>query len=144
MSGSRSIIGTIVKNFIQSFKPRQLKGNFAGKDYFGNKYYEIPADPQRGRRKPSRWFEPLDKEEYCQELPAEWEAWLRGRRDFAPTEEELQKNLELMRMKKQNALLIAQEQAAATDKLDKTETLSRPTVPFPKYGEYENYPGEKT
>lgn len=28
--------------FIKSFRIRQMKGNFMGEDYFGNKYYEIP------------------------------------------------------------------------------------------------------
>lgn len=51
-----------------------------GEDYFGNKYYEIPANPSIGKRKASRWFEPADKEAFDQERTAEWDAWLRGRR----------------------------------------------------------------
>lgn len=30
-------------------------------------------DPRRGKRKPSRWFEPIEKNNFEQELPAEWE-----------------------------------------------------------------------
>lgn len=51
-----------------------------GEDYFGNKYYEIPANPSIGKRKPSRWFEPSQKDAFDQERTAEWDAWLRGRR----------------------------------------------------------------
>jgi hypothetical protein len=31
------------------------------------------ADPRRGKRNPSRWFEPIEKNNFEQELPAEWE-----------------------------------------------------------------------
>lgn len=51
-----------------------------GEDYFGNKFYEIPKDPSGARRKTARWFEPLEKDNHEQEMAAEWEAWLRGRR----------------------------------------------------------------
>lgn len=57
-----------------------MKGNLKGEDYFGNKYYEIPADPSGGRAKTARWFEPVDKENHEQEMTAEWASWLRGRR----------------------------------------------------------------
>lgn len=77
---TRDIFKIIFQNFFKSFKPRQYKGNYVGEDYFGNKYYEIPANPSIGKRKPSRWFEPKDKEAFDNELTAEWEAWLRFRR----------------------------------------------------------------
>ena len=53
-----------------------------GEDYYGNKYFEIAANPSIGKRKPERWFEPSgeDKEIFDQERTAEWESWLRGRR----------------------------------------------------------------
>lgn len=76
----RSILKMIFTNFINSFKPRQIKGTYIGEDYFGNKYYEIPPNPSIGKRKASRWFEPIHKDDFDQELSAEWEAWLRGRR----------------------------------------------------------------
>lgn len=76
----RSIFSMIYKNFIASFKPRQINGNLMGEDYFGNKYYEIPANPAIGKRKPSRYFTPVDKEDFEQERTAEWDAWLRYRR----------------------------------------------------------------
>lgn len=76
----RSIIQMIVSNFLRSFRPRQITGNYMGEDYFGNKYYEIPANPELGKRKPQRWFEPVDKDDFEQERTAEWDAWLRMRR----------------------------------------------------------------
>lgn len=77
----RSIFKYIMTNFFNSFRPRQIRGNLMGEDYFGNKYYEIPASARLGKRKPERWFEPAgDKEAFDRELTAEWESWLRGRR----------------------------------------------------------------
>lgn len=76
----RSILTMIFGNLIRSFKPRKIRGNFMGEDYFGNKYYEIPPDPSIGKRKSSRWFEPVNKDDFEQERTAEWDSWLRGRR----------------------------------------------------------------
>lgn len=76
----RSIIQMILGNFLKSFRPRQIRGTYVGDDYFGNKYYEIAANPSIGKRKPSRWFTPADKENFEQERTAEWDAWLRFRR----------------------------------------------------------------
>lgn len=76
----RSVLRMILTNFLQSFKPRQVKGNYMGDDYFGNKYFEIPADPSLGKRKATRWFTPVDKENFEQERTGEWDAWLRFRR----------------------------------------------------------------
>lgn len=81
MSGGRSIFQFIWKNFVNSIRPRQTKGNLMGEDYFGNKYYEIPANPRIGKRRHERWFEPSnDRDAFDRELTAEWESWLRGRR----------------------------------------------------------------
>lgn len=57
-----------------------MTGTYVGEDYFGNKYYEIPPNPSIGKRKASRWFTPVDKEDFEQERTAEWDAWLRFRR----------------------------------------------------------------
>lgn len=60
-----------------------MTGNLMGEDYFGNKYFEIPANPNIGKRRPERWFEPSgDRDAFDRELTAEWEAWLRHRRYF--------------------------------------------------------------
>lgn len=137
---SRDIIKIIFQNFFKSFRPRQIRGNYIGEDYFGNKYYEIPPNPSIGKRKASRWFEPSDKEAFDQELTAEWEAWLRGRRVEPPTKEELVKNLQIMEMKKRNAA----ELDAQYGKKDIDGKLVAPEAEtvgtFPKYKEYEIIP----
>jgi len=42
MAKERGIIRMIINNFINSLRPRQMKGNLMGKDNFGNQFYEIP------------------------------------------------------------------------------------------------------
>lgn len=81
-SNGRPLMKILFQTFINSFRPRQFKGNFMGEDYFGNKFYEIPKDLNRGKAKTSRWFEPPEKENHEQEMAGEWESWLRGRRYF--------------------------------------------------------------
>jgi len=73
MSQTRSVWAKAFRSLLTSLKPRQVRGNFMGKDYFGTKYFEIPADPQAGKRKPERWFLPLEKNKFDQEIPSEWE-----------------------------------------------------------------------
>lgn len=73
---TRRLWSIVLKNFIDSFKPRQLNGTLKGTDYMGNKYYEVPKSSNKQRT--SRWFEPPEKDNFLQEVPAEWEAWLRG------------------------------------------------------------------
>lgn len=77
---SRDVVKIIFQNLWKSLQPRQIRGTYIGEDYFGNKFYEIAANPSIGKRKSSRWFEPKTKEDFEQEVTAEWEAWLRGRR----------------------------------------------------------------
>jgi NADH dehydrogenase [ubiquinone] 1 alpha subcomplex assembly factor 2 len=79
-SNGRPLMKILFQTFINSFRPRQLKGDFKGEDYFGNKFYEIPKDLSRGKSKTSRWFEPPEKDNHEQEMTAEWASWLRGRR----------------------------------------------------------------
>lgn len=69
-------------NFKRSFAPLKREGNLIGRDYFGNKYFEKPARPEIGKRRPERWFEPSENmdENFDKELTAEWESWLRHRR----------------------------------------------------------------
>ncbi|XP_055693187.1 NADH dehydrogenase [ubiquinone] 1 alpha subcomplex assembly factor 2 [Lutzomyia longipalpis] len=100
----RDILKIIFRNFINSLRPRKFQGSLIGEDTFGNKFYEIAADPEKGRAKRARYFEPPGKEEgFDHEMSAEWEAWLRGRRQEAPTMEELVQNLAIAEMKKENA-----------------------------------------
>lgn len=80
--GNKTIFSVVFQNFMKSMRPRQQTGNLMGEDYFGNKYYEIPAKPQIGKRRAERWFEPSSNadENFDNELTAEWESWLRHRR----------------------------------------------------------------
>ncbi|XP_056645559.1 NADH dehydrogenase [ubiquinone] 1 alpha subcomplex assembly factor 2 [Diorhabda carinulata] len=133
---SRSIWAMIIRNFINSIKPRQFRGTLVGTDYFGNKYYEIPADPSVGKRRDSRWFTPPKKDDFMQEMPAEWESWLRGRRKHPPTEEEVMKNVAIMEMKKQNAIEVDAKGGQMTPLTKGYET-------FPKRHEYESVPGKR-
>lgn len=106
-----------------------------GKDYFGNKYFEIPANPSIGKRKASRWFDPPKKDDFMQEMPAEWEAWLRGRRKEPPSEEEVMKNLAIMQIKKKNAI-------AVEAKAGKVVPMKKGIETFPRRDEYETVPGK--
>ncbi|XP_026759082.1 NADH dehydrogenase [ubiquinone] 1 alpha subcomplex assembly factor 2 [Galleria mellonella] len=136
----------VFRNFINSFKPRPIKGNNVGKDYIGNIYYEIPANPSLGKRKPSRWYDPPKGQDFQDPIPAEWEAWLRMRRTDPPSKEEIEKNLAIAQLKKINAAKIETKRLA--------EGGSLPTTPikgpesFPTYSEYhtgdpENHPRHK-
>lgn len=146
MSGpTRSAWGTVFNNFIKSFRTinRQHKGDYKGQDNFGNKYYEIPADPQRGRRKTARWFEPSVKDTYDQEISGEWESWLRNRRAEPPTEEEVTRNLAIAQLKKKNAALL--EAKADSERGHKIDIVDEKGMgSFPKYDEYEMMPGKPT
>lgn len=151
---SRSILATIFRNFVNSLRPRQLQGTLVGRDYFGNRYitinyldflivlfnsdryYEIPPNPSLGKRRSNRWFVPVEKENFQQDMPAEWEAWLRGRRNEPPTEEEVMKNLALMQMKKENAV-------AVEAKAGKKTPLQKGMETFPQRDGLELIPGKE-
>ncbi|KAJ9582042.1 hypothetical protein L9F63_003625 [Diploptera punctata] len=138
----RSILAYIFRNFINSLRPRRISGDLVGKDYYGNKYYEIPPNPKIGKRKASRWFVPqtTDKYDFIHEVSPEWEAWLRGRRKDPPTEEELSKNLEIMKQKQLSAKEI--DKSLSASKQDVVEKESKGMESFPKYDEYEVMPGK--
>ncbi|CAK1602316.1 unnamed protein product [Parnassius mnemosyne] len=108
----RHVWRIVIRNLLNSLKPRQIQGNQMGRDYIGNIYYEIPADPSRGKRKPSRWYDPPKGLDFQDPLPAEWESWLRMRRKEPPTEEEIAKNLAIAQMKKENAAKIETQRLA--------------------------------
>ncbi|XP_026477117.1 NADH dehydrogenase [ubiquinone] 1 alpha subcomplex assembly factor 2 [Ctenocephalides felis] len=139
---ARNVYLQVLKNFINSFKigRANIKANFIGKDHLGNKYYETPGNPSIGKRKANRYFEPTIKEKFDQELPAEWEAWLRNRRTEPPTEEEINHNLKIIEMKQKNSKLIDEK-----FKTDKSGILQKPTTgleSFPQYSEYQSFPGD--
>ncbi|KAJ8736134.1 hypothetical protein PYW08_006790 [Mythimna loreyi] len=134
----RNLLWIIVRNFVDSLRPRPIKGNSMGKDYLGNAYFEIPANPSVGKRKPTRWYDPPKQLDFQDPIPAEWEAWLRMRRTEPPTEEEIAKNLAIAQMKKINAAKLEAKRLA--------EGGSLPSVPergaqsFPVYPDFQ--PGD--
>ncbi|CAB3241051.1 unnamed protein product [Arctia plantaginis] len=102
-----------------------------GKDYLGNRYFEIPAERSIGKRKPTRWYDPPRGGDFQEPIPAEWEAWLRMRRGEPPSEEEIATNLAIAKLKKENAAKLEAKRLA--------EGGSLPVVPdrghesFPTY-----------
>lgn len=136
MPAERNLVKIIFQNIINSFKPRTHTGAQVGTDYFGNKYFEEPADPSRGRRHPRRWIQTVS-DRFDQEMPAEWDAWLRKRRAEPPSDEEVLKNKAIMEMKKVNAAKLAAERG------EPILTQEEPKTSFPVYEEYETEPGEK-
>lgn len=138
----RDLLKIIFQNFMKSIRPREFQGSLMGTDLFGNKYWEKKADPSVGRRKPSRYFVPLDKDAFDQEIAPEWEAWLRGRRNDPPTLEELNYNKAFMEMKQKKAKGLE----AGVVKVDQPalEAAKRGVESFPSYGdEYEISAGYK-
>ncbi|CAB4066658.1 NDUFAF2 [Lepeophtheirus salmonis] len=160
---SRGLFVALFNNFINSFKFRKtvLKSatQIKGEDPFGNKYYEIPADPSRGKRRPVRWYTALNTPEkssisstftdgFDSELPAEWESWLRNRRDHPPSAEEVIRSLQMGEMKKMNAAKL-EEQRIEQLKAEGIYIGGEEPVPqdhekpsYPKRNEYELIPGE--
>ncbi|XP_028159064.1 NADH dehydrogenase [ubiquinone] 1 alpha subcomplex assembly factor 2 [Ostrinia nubilalis] len=135
MSGeSRHVWRIVFRNFINSLRPRQITGNSMGKDYLGNAYFEIPADPQRGKRKPTRWYDPPKGQDFQDPIPAEWESWLRYRRSEPPTEEEIAKNVAIAELKKINASKIEEKRLAEGGSLP--TPVERGAQSFPTYPEY--------
>lgn len=137
----RSIFPAIFKNILKSLRPKNFqKGNHIGTDYMGTKYFEVPADPQGGKRRPARSFEPLAPNKFDQDIPAEWEAWLRGRRKDPPTEEEVIKNQAMILLKERNAEKISlQFPSKGDDCFQKKKGMES----YPSYSEYEQVPGMK-
>lgn len=164
MSGptkSRGMIQYVFKHFWNSFKvgKRQTIGQLMGKDPYGNSYYELPAQPQLGKRRPSRWYNTADVDKsdaetgpsekwagFDAELPAEWESWLRHRRAEPPTEKEVLQSLALSQMKKINAAKLEEQRRAEmmAAGLDPSPPgiQDHEKTPYPKYSEYEIAPGD--
>ncbi|XP_072937843.1 NADH dehydrogenase [ubiquinone] 1 alpha subcomplex assembly factor 2 [Epargyreus clarus] len=130
----RHVWRIVLRNFINSLKPRNTQGKNIGKDYIGNVYYEIPADPSIGRRNPSRWYDPPKGLDFQEPIPAEWESWLRKRRQDPPTEEEIAKNLAIAEMKKVNAANI--ETKRLTDGGSLPAPAERGPQSYPTYSEF--------
>lgn len=128
----RGIFQQIFKHFIASLKINQHK--LIGEDYYGTKYYEIQKS--NSSRNP-RYFIPVNNDNHEQELPVEWEAWLRYRRKVPPSKEEIEKNYKLKMMIKQNSAQI--EAKYSSNKSQKSTLHNKEYSSFPVYDEYKNY-----
>jgi len=100
---TRGMFQYVFKHFKESFKvgKRQKVGTVMGKDPYGNHYYELPAQPQLGKRRPTRWYDTAATDAkvgpgmldttagFDTNIPSEWESWLRHRRADPPSEKEV-------------------------------------------------------
>jgi len=144
---------------MNSFKiaKREKIGEIVGRDPYGNTYYQLPAQPQLGKRRPTRWYNTAETEKadiiakdlwagFDSNLPAEWESWLRFRRTEPPTDDEVLKSLAIAEMKKVNAakLEMARAEELKAQGLDPgpPKLQDHEKTPYPKYEEFEIMPGE--
>jgi len=151
----------IFRGFINSLKgekaPKQGSVQ-VGSDPFGNRYFEIPADPRRGKRQPIRWYDAPETNKkdvigrdtfagFDATIPAEWDSWLRMRRDEPPSPEQVMNSLALADLKKRNAAQLDEknrEKLLAMGREVPGEVKPQEgEKPFwPKRDEYEVMPGE--
>lgn len=131
MVKERSVFRAIVTNFWNSIKPRSPWGVKVGMDYNGTEYFQGELRESSRRQRPPRWFIPKEKDNFEQELPPEWEAWLRYRRTTPPTEEEVNENYKKMMMVKQKARELMGDSPAPKEDYGG----------FPKYDDLEANPG---
>lgn len=140
MPSERRLWKIVFENFLKSFKSK-TKEIPVGSDVQGNRYFEVPADPQGGRRLPRRWFVPVDEETG---VPTpEWSQWLRGRRTDPPTDEEITYNEAIANMKKVNAENIAQKFSLPGTNDDHEKECGQNAKGFPDMsGKFERQPGQ--
>nr|XP_054764883.1 NADH dehydrogenase [ubiquinone] 1 alpha subcomplex assembly factor 2-like [Lytechinus pictus] len=86
---------------------KQIRRVLVGTDDLGNKYYELPGHTNKQGRviKPKRSVEAVvSHHEYVAGMvPIEWEAWVRGKRELPPSEEEIARREEQTRIIKLRA-----------------------------------------
>ncbi|XP_051171375.1 NADH dehydrogenase [ubiquinone] 1 alpha subcomplex assembly factor 2 [Leptopilina boulardi] len=133
----QNVLRMIWRDFISSIFVRAEKPKLMGEDFYGTKYFETP--PRRGSSKrPARHFEPVNKDDHEQEIPAEWEAWLRYRRRVVPTNQEVEENYKLILTKRENAAkLVEKYSGKEIEKINPPMPASNPGN-FPVYEEYQD------
>ncbi|XP_078033085.1 NADH dehydrogenase [ubiquinone] 1 alpha subcomplex assembly factor 2 [Augochlora pura] len=137
MSGKeRGVFQLIWKHFIASVKPSFSRNKLIGKDHYGTKYYESPTSVDWSKKRPSRYFIPAGKTDFDQEMPAEWESWLRHRRKEPPTPEEIERNYQLAMSAKEKAAEIEAKFGSNGSKKPQMLPDSNENRPFPSYDEY--------
>lgn len=142
MAKERGVMRIIWNSFVSSLKPRFARRKLMGEDYYGTKYYEEEIR-YSARKRPPRYFVPTSKDNFEQDLPAEWEAWLRYRRKDPPTREEIEANYQLAITKKENAAKLPKE---SRSKNEDTRDLATSSVTqsdnpgnFPVYKDYQDF-----
>ncbi|XP_024875101.1 NADH dehydrogenase [ubiquinone] 1 alpha subcomplex assembly factor 2 [Temnothorax curvispinosus] len=143
MAKERGVMKMLWNSFVSSLKPRFARRKLIGEDYYGTKYYEEEIR-YSARKRPPRYFVPVNKEDFEQERPGEWEAWLRYRRKEPPTREEIETNYQLAMTKKENAARLLQEnrpKSEDTRDLPVTSSTTQADVPgnFPVYKDYKDF-----
>lgn len=139
MAKERGVFRIIWKSLLSSLRPRFASRKLVGEDYYGTKYYEEEIR-HSARKKPPRYFVPINKDDFTQELPAEWESWLRYRRQEPPTKEEVEANYQLAITKKQNAALLEEKYSKNIAAKELTIESNKETPGnFPVYEDYKNY-----
>ncbi|XP_043265860.1 NADH dehydrogenase [ubiquinone] 1 alpha subcomplex assembly factor 2 [Colletes gigas] len=134
----RGVIQIIWKSFVGSLRLKEPTAKLIGEDFYGTKYYERPHPTNTVKKRPSRYFEPVNKEAgFDQEIPAEWESWLRYRRMNPPTKEELEQNYRMAMTKKQNAAQIEAKFGNTNANLPELPANKKGQSSFPTYKEYE-------
>ncbi|XP_046823792.1 NADH dehydrogenase [ubiquinone] 1 alpha subcomplex assembly factor 2 [Vespa crabro] len=137
MSGrQRGLFRMIFRDFLASIRPNISRPKLMGEDYFGTKYYEVPISSTSTKKKPARYFKAINND-FEQEIPAEWEAWLRYRRKEPPTFIEIETNYKMQIIKKMNAAkLEASNKELTTSKKTDIPVEKRGYESFPVYDEY--------
>ncbi|KYQ49936.1 hypothetical protein ALC60_10957 [Trachymyrmex zeteki] len=140
MAKERGVLKMIWNGFISSLKPRFASRKLIGEDYYGTKYYEEDIR-NSARKRPPRYFVPVNKEDFQQELPAEWEAWLRYRRKEPPTREEIEANYQLAITKKENAAKLLENRSKNdnTTNLPASSTQAATPGNFPVYEDMKGF-----
>ncbi|XP_011502261.1 PREDICTED: mimitin, mitochondrial [Ceratosolen solmsi marchali] len=127
--------------FIEYIKPNFPKTTCVGTDHFGTKYYET-INSKSTMKKIRRYFTPLNKTDFEQELPAEWEAWLRYRRKIPPTEKEVNDGYQMILTKRKNAakLNATFSNYLSDSKSNKDQSsTTHANLKYPVYEDYKKY-----
>ncbi|KAK6188746.1 hypothetical protein SNE40_004861 [Patella caerulea] len=95
MSQGGGILKKLFMNYKAVLKGARTNGMLKGSDHFGNKYFEKVYNDEK--RRPSRWIEAEDEDQSkVPDIPTEWDAWLRLKRQEPPTQQEVDRNYMLM------------------------------------------------
>uniref|UniRef100_A0A8C8S3T7 NADH:ubiquinone oxidoreductase complex assembly factor 2 n=1 Tax=Pelusios castaneus TaxID=367368 RepID=A0A8C8S3T7_9SAUR len=119
--------------FLRALRLRVLgpEKQHVGSDQFGNQYFRIPEHQSWAGQniRERRFAECVDQKEYNYEvgdIPTEWEAWLRKRRQDPPTMEELLKNEKYREEMKQKVIEASEKDRLLQTKEYKTGLVAEP------------------